>query len=80
LNNIWREFLRRKKKHLQHHRPTHDILTSQQVNPEYEAAIEESYWKSVHRFTKKGSRSDGLPPSWLLESLQGDKWQESFMS
>ena len=46
------------------------------VNPEYEAAIEESYWKSVHGLKKRGGQSDGLAPSWLLENLQGDAWQE----
>jgi hypothetical protein len=51
-----------------------------QVNPEYEAAIEESYWKSVHGLKKRGGQSDGLAPSWLLENLQGDAWQERFLS
>lgn len=50
------------------------------VNPEYEAAIEESYWKSVHGLKKRGGQSDGLAPSWLLENLQGDAWQERFLS
>jgi hypothetical protein len=50
------------------------------VNSEYEAAIEESYWKSVHRLKKKGRQGDGLAPSWQLENLQGDAWQERWMS
>jgi hypothetical protein len=51
------------------------------VNPDYEAAIEESYWKSVHGLKKKGSQGDnGLAPNWLLENLQGDVWQERFLS